>query len=87
MELLEQDITPRKIMTAPALENALKVNLAIGGSLNSVLHLPALAYELGLKLSYDDFERLSQEIPHLTNVEPAVPMPLRNWMMPVGSPG
>ncbi len=73
MELLERGITPRLIMTKGALENALKVNLAIGGSLNTVLHLPALAHELGLSLTYDDFDHLSWEIPHLTNVEPAGP--------------
>jgi len=50
MELLEKGITPSMIMTRDALENALKVNLAIGGSLNTVLHLPALAHELGMRL-------------------------------------
>ncbi|MDH4265471.1 MAG: dihydroxy-acid dehydratase [Deltaproteobacteria bacterium] len=73
MELLAQGITPAKIMTRESLENALKVNLAIGGSLNTVLHLPALAHELGMKIDYADFDRLSREIPHLTNVEPAGP--------------
>ena len=46
MELLAQEITPSKILTRASLENALKVDLAIGGSLNTVLHLPALAHEL-----------------------------------------
>jgi len=73
MELLTQEITPAKIMTRASLENAIKVNLAIGGSLNTVLHLPALAHELGMKVDYSDFDRLSREIPHLTNIEPAGP--------------
>jgi dihydroxy-acid dehydratase len=73
MELLNQEITPAKIMTRESLENALKVNLAIGGSLNTVLHLPALAHEMGMKVDYSDFDRLSREIPHLTNIEPAGP--------------
>ena len=73
MELLAREITPAKIMTRECLENALKVNLAIGGSLNTVLHLPALAHEMGMRIDYADFDRLSREIPHLTNVEPAGP--------------
>ena len=73
MELLAQGITPSRIMTRESLENAIKVNLAIGGSLNTVLHLPALAHELGLQVDYSDFDRLSREIPHLTNIEPAGP--------------
>jgi len=73
MELLEKGITPSMIMTRDALENALKVNLAIGGSLNTVLHLPALAHELGMRLDYSDFDRFSREIPYITNIEPAGP--------------
>ncbi len=73
MDLLEKGITPSKIMTQEALENALKVNLAIGGSLNTVLHLPALAHELGMKLDYSDFDRLSRDVPYITNIEPAGP--------------
>lgn len=73
MKLLEAGITPARIMTRAGLENALKVDLAIGGSLNTVLHLPALARELGFDLGYDDFDRLSRVIPHLANVEPSGP--------------
>ena len=73
MELFNEGITPSRIMTGEALQNALKVNLAIGGSLNTVLHLPAVAHELGLNLGYDDFDRLSREVPYLTNIEPAGP--------------
>ena len=73
MELLAQGVTPARIMVRESLENAIKVNLAIGGSLNTVLHLPALAQELGLRVDYADFDRLSREIPHLTNIEPAGP--------------
>ena len=60
MELLTRGITPSKIMTRRALENAIKVNLAIGGSLNTVLHLPALAHELGLE---DRLLRLRPAVP------------------------
>jgi dihydroxy-acid dehydratase len=73
MELARGGITPSQIVNGAALENALKVNAAIGGSLNTVLHLPALAHELGMRITLDDFDRTAREIPHLTNVEPAGP--------------
>ena len=87
MELLAQEITPAKILTRASLENALKVDLAIGGSLNTVLHLPALAHELEMKIDYSDFDRLSREIPHLTNVEPAGPYSVIDLDEAGGIPG
>jgi dihydroxy-acid dehydratase len=87
MELLAQGMTPVKIMTRAALENALKVDLAIGGSLNTVLHLPALAHELGMQVDYSDFDRLSREIPHLSNVEPAGPFSVVDLDDAGGIPG
>ena len=87
MGLLAQEITPVKIMTRAALENALKVDLAIGGSLNTVLHLPALAHELGMQVDYSDFDRLSREIPHLSNVEPAGPFSVVDLDDAGGIPG
>lgn len=73
MELLARGITPSMIMSEAALTNALTVDLAIGGSLNTVLHLPAVAHELGITLGYDEFDRLSKTTPYLTNIEPAGP--------------
>jgi len=87
MELLAQEITPAKILTRASLDNALKVDLAIGGSLNTVLHLPALAHELEMKIDYSDFDRLSREIPHLTNVEPAGPYSVIDLDEAGGIPG
>ncbi len=87
MELLNQGITPLKILTPASLVNALKVNLAIGGSLNTVLHLPALAHELGVKLDYYDFDRLSRVVPHLTNVEPSGPFSVADLDRAGGIPG
>jgi len=87
MDLLARENTPAKIMTRAALENALKVDLAIGGSLNTVLHLPALAHELGMKVDYADFDRLSREIPHLSNVEPAGPFSVTDLDDAGGIPG
>jgi dihydroxy-acid dehydratase len=87
IELLGQDMRPSDIMTRSALENALKVNLAIGGSLNTVLHLPALAHELGMHLGYADFDALSRQIPHLTNIEPAGPYSVVDLDEAGGIPG
>jgi dihydroxy-acid dehydratase len=65
----------------------LKVDLAIGGSLNTVLHLPALAHELGMQVDYSDFDRLSRVIPHLSNVEPAGPFSVVDLDDAGGLPG
>jgi dihydroxy-acid dehydratase len=87
MQLLAEGTTPNKILTKDSLENALKVNAAIGGSLNTVLHLPALAKELGIELGYSDFDRTSRRTPHLTNVEPAGPYSVVNLDEAGGIPG
>lgn len=73
MELLGSGVTPRQIINRKSLENALKVNAAIGGSLNTVLHLPALAHEIGFKLPLEEFDRCARETPYLANIEPAGP--------------
>ena len=69
--LLERDIKPRDIITRKALENAITVVLAMGGSTNSVLHLLAIAHEAGVPLEIDDFDRLSRRTPYLTDLRPA----------------
>jgi dihydroxy-acid dehydratase len=76
MGLLERGLTPAKIMTEAALENMLRVNMAIGGSLNTVLHLPAIAHELGRKLRWERFDSVSRETPHLCSIEPSGPATL-----------
>ncbi|MBI2167327.1 MAG: dihydroxy-acid dehydratase [Candidatus Omnitrophica bacterium] len=69
--LLEKGIRPRDILTKKAFENAITADVAIGGSTNAVLHLLALAKEAGIKLSLDDFERISRKTPHLGDMKPA----------------
>ena len=69
--LLERDIKPRDILTHQALENAITVVLAMGGSTNAVLHLLAIAHEAGVALEMDDFDRLSRRTPYLTDLRPA----------------
>ena len=73
VRLLRQGITPRKVMTCSAFDNAIIVDMALGGSTNTVLHLPAIAHEAGVKLCLDMFDRLSRRIPHICNMRPEGP--------------
>jgi dihydroxy-acid dehydratase len=73
VELVKRGITPRKILTRAAFHNAIRVDLALGGSSNSVLHLLAIAHEAGVNLPLSEFDRLSRETPQLTTVTPAGP--------------
>lgn len=70
MRLLENNIRPRDIMTYEAFENAIMMANAIGGSTNAVLHLLAIAREVGLKLKLDDFERIRRKTPHIADMRP-----------------
>ena len=71
VDLVEHDVTPDKIMTREAFENAIRVNAAIGGSTNAVVHLLALAGRLGVPLALDDFDTLIRDIPTLVNLQPS----------------
>jgi dihydroxy-acid dehydratase len=71
LELLARDIRPRNIMTREAFENAIAVDMAIGGSTNTTLHLPAIARELGIRLTLDTFQEVAARTPHLTLLKPA----------------
>jgi len=69
--LLKNGVTPSKIMTPEALRNAITVDMALGGSTNTVLHLKAVAEELGLELPLEVFDEISQATPHLVNMAPS----------------
>ena len=71
MQLLEQGLGTKQIITEKALENAVRVFLSVGGSTNSLLHIMAIAHDAGLGLDLETFDRLSREMPHITNVAPA----------------
>ncbi len=71
VKLVEQGITARKIITRKSLENAIRLNMAIGGSTNATLHLPAIAYEAEVELSLDVFDELSNTTPHIAKMNPA----------------
>ncbi len=68
--MLERGITPRMIMTKPAFENAIALTSALGGSTNAVLHLLAIAYEAGVELHLDDFNRIAARVPHIADMKP-----------------
>jgi len=70
VELVQKNITPRKIMTMKAFENAIMVDLALGGSTNTVLHIPAIAHDAGIRLPLEAFDRLSRKTPHITDMLP-----------------
>ncbi len=71
VELIKKDITPKKILTKNAFHNAIVVDMALGGSSNTVLHLPAIANEAGINLKLDLFDEISRSVSHITLLEPA----------------
>lgn len=70
-ELIKKQITPSKIITKDALRNAIIVDLALGGSTNSILHLLAIANEAGLDITLEDFAELSHKVPQLIKLDPS----------------
>ncbi|MEY4032016.1 MAG: dihydroxy-acid dehydratase [Actinomycetota bacterium] len=70
VNMLRLGLTARDIMTKKAFENAIAVVNALGGSTNAVLHLLAIAYEAGVELSLDDFNRIADKVPHIADTKP-----------------
>lgn len=70
MELVKQDLRPRRIITRKSLENAIAAVATTGGSTNAVLHLLAIARESGIKLSIDDFDKINRKVPLLADLKP-----------------
>jgi dihydroxy-acid dehydratase len=73
VELVKQDVKPRDIITRKSLENAIIVDMALGGSSNTVLHLMSIAHEAGIELDLKTFDKISKNTPHITSLEPAGP--------------
>ena len=71
LNLLRKDIKPSDILTKEAFENAVTVVTAMGGSTNTCLHLPAIAYEAGISLTLEDIHEISMRTPHLADMKPA----------------
>jgi dihydroxy-acid dehydratase len=71
VELVKQDIKPLDIINENSLENAITVDMALGGSSNTILHLTAIAHEAGIKLNLKKFDQISKSVAHITNLEPS----------------
>ncbi len=71
VELVKKDVTPRKIMTKTAFENAITVDMALGGSTNTCLHIPAIAHEAGIDIPLSAIDEISRKTPHITDLLPA----------------
>ena len=78
MVLIEKNILARDIMTEDAFRNAVMVDLALGGSTNTALHLPAIAHEAGIDLNLEVFDELSKFIPHLCDMRPGGPFTMED---------
>jgi dihydroxy-acid dehydratase len=86
VEMIEDDLTARKILTEKSLENAVVMDLAIGGSTNATLHLPAIAHELGFQLPLAKFNELNSTIPTLLGISPNGPHGMVDLYMAGGMP-
>ena len=71
VDLVREGITARQIVTKQSLENAIRMDMALGGSTNTTLHIPAIAHDAEVDVTLTDFDRLSRETPQLTLLEPA----------------
>ncbi len=71
VQMIQKGITARQIINQKGIENAIRLNAAIGGSTNAILHMLAIAYEADVDLTVDDFEELSRTTPHIAKMNPA----------------
>jgi dihydroxy-acid dehydratase len=71
VHLIQKGIRPRDIMTKEAFENAITALIALGGSTNAVLHIPAMAHAAGIEITIDDFERIGRNVPFLADLKPS----------------
>ena len=85
--LVKEDLTPRKIMTRNAFENAIRIDMALGGSTNTSLHIPAIAHEAGIELSIHTFDKISRTTPHVCNMLPGGPTYMEDLDRAGGIPG
>ena len=82
--LLQQNITPKKIMTKKAFENAITIVIVLGGSTNAVLHLIAIAHSIGVKLALEDFVRIGKKTPVLADLKPSGKYLMSDFVEKVG---
>ena len=78
VELVRKGIKPRDIVSRDSFLNAIRVDMAIGGSTNTALHLPAISKDFGCPVTLDDFDRISRDTPHITSLRPAGPYAIKD---------
>jgi dihydroxy-acid dehydratase len=86
LRLVAEDLTPRRILTREAFENAIVIHAAIGGSTNALLHLPPIAQEAGVDITIDDFDRIHRQVPVLANVKTTGRYPVEYFWYAGGVP-
>jgi len=86
LRLIAEDLTPRRILTREAFENAIVIHAAIGGSTNALLHLPEIAREAGVEVTIDDFDRIHRQVPVLANVKTTGRYPVEYFWYAGGVP-
>ena len=86
VELVSEGLKPSDIMTMKAFENAIMVHAAIAGSTNALLHLPSIAYELGLEIKPEQFDELNRKVPYILNVKPSGKFPVEYFYAAGGVP-
>jgi dihydroxy-acid dehydratase len=86
LHLIATNLTPRRILTREAFENAIVVHAAIGGSTNALLHLPPIAEEAGVEITIDDFDRIHRQVPVLANVKTTGRYPVEYFWYAGGVP-
>lgn len=78
VELVRENIKPRDIVNTDSFRNAICVDMAIGGSTNTALHIPAISKDFGSPVSLDTFDEISRNVPHITSLRPAGPFTIRD---------
>lgn len=87
VELVHQQVLPRDIITPASLRNAIRVDMALGGSTNTVLHLMAIATEAGVPFELQEFNRISEQVPHIASMMPGGPHSMQALYHAGGIPG
>lgn len=86
VELVRKDVKPRDIVSKESFFNAIRVDMAIGGSTNTALHLPAISKDFGCPVTLDDFDRISRDTPHITSLRPGGPYSIKDLDLAGGIP-
>jgi len=87
VEMVKEDITARKIVRKGSILNAIILDMAIGGSSNTALHIPAIAADFGIEVDLGTFDEISKKVPHLTSIKPSGPYYMKDFDAAGGVPG